>query len=61
VRWTILKRSTNKKSLKLIMENGGKKLNAICDKEPAPGYPHLVVPMSRKSFRQLIKDRYKEL
>jgi hypothetical protein len=61
VRWLILQHVTNKRSLKLIIEKHDKRLNKKCNKTYNNEYPHLTVPMIRKSFCQLIRARYKQI
>ncbi|SFW26461.1 hypothetical protein [Chitinophaga sancti] len=61
VRWLILKHVTNKQSLKLIIDQHDKRLDELCRKKAENVYPYLKIPMIKKSFYQLIKDRRKEL
>jgi hypothetical protein len=60
LRWKVLEKVTNKKSLKIILDNHEKRLHKKCsfDKESNPA---IIIPMIKKSFRQLIRKRYKQL
>ena len=60
LRWEILQRVNNKKGLKMLIKADDKKLNKKCALMNAENYGD-GIPLIDKSFRDLIRKRYKQL
>jgi hypothetical protein len=61
LRWKILLKVNNKQTLKMILLTHDKRLRQRCSHISDDVYPYLAVPMIKKSFYQLIKERYRQL
>jgi hypothetical protein len=58
LRWKVLEKVNNKQALKMILDKYGKRLKQKCNYDKGSN-PEVVIPMSGKSFYQLIRKRYK--
>jgi hypothetical protein len=60
LRWKVLEKVNNPQILKKILDTHDKRLNKRCYYDKGSN-PAIVIPMIKKSFRQLIRKRYKQL
>lgn len=61
VRWLILKKIDDKKTLERILKRKDERLKQKCGYVIPKEYPSLDIPMINISFYELMKKRYKEL